>query len=114
MSDAGDRVLERLLLLFHRLRAAGVTVAMVGVIDAVEALHHLDMGDRRLVRAALRATLVKRPLDEAVFDDLFDRVFTATPLPEPEGLAIAGAEGGSPPSANVTAAPSTDLLAAIV
>ena len=96
MSDAGDRVLERLLLLFHRLRAAGVPVAMVEVIDAVEALRHLDVGDRRLVRAALRATLVKRPLDEAVFDELFDRLFAGAPLPDPDPPNIAGVEGGAP------------------
>jgi len=107
MSDAGDRVLERLLLLFHRLRAAGVPVAMVEVLDAVEALHHLDVGDRRLVRAALRATLVKRPLDDAVFDELFDRVFAPTPLPELETPNITGLDVATAPA-------STELLAAIV
>ncbi|MEP6659681.1 MAG: VWA domain-containing protein [Acidimicrobiales bacterium] len=113
MIDAGDRVLDRLLLLFNRLRAAGVPVAIVEVIDAVEALHHLDVGDRRLVRAALRATLVKRPLDEAVFDDLFDRVFAAAPLPEP--LDTGAAATGPSPGADIAAGPaSTELLAAIV
>ena len=61
--------------LFDRLRAAGVPVSMVEVVDAVESLRHIDAANRRQFRSALAATLVKRPEDLAAFDLLFDVQF---------------------------------------
>src|SRR5690242_1880023 len=64
-----------LLVLFEQLRAAGVAVSMSEVLDAADALRHLDLLDRPLVREALAASLVKRHQDRALFDELFDRCF---------------------------------------
>jgi uncharacterized protein with von Willebrand factor type A (vWA) domain len=57
------------------LRAAGVPVGLAGVVDAMEALRHVDLGSRAEVRVALRTTLVKRERDLATFDVLFDTSF---------------------------------------
>ena len=52
-------MIDRVVHLAERLRAAGFEVSTGEVIDAVEALQAIDLADRRHVRAALRATLVK-------------------------------------------------------
>ena len=76
---AGDRLLDMVLRLDEAQRAAGVGVTMGEVLDAADALTHLDLGDRSLLRNGLQATLVKRPEDVEVFRELFDRTFTVTP-----------------------------------
>jgi uncharacterized protein len=114
MAD-GD-LIDRLVLLTHGLQAGGVPTALTEVIDAANALSAVDLIDRSVVRACLRATLVKRPDDEGVFDLLFDRYFGATrpvheaePV-EPSGSAPATADdAGSTPSADSSDA-SNDLL----
>ena len=73
VDHAGAAVLAMLLRLLGELRAAHVDVAMVEVLDAAEALRHLDLTDRGVLRRALQATLVKHLEDEALFDVLFDR-----------------------------------------
>ncbi len=59
----------------HLLRHTGVRIGSGEVIDALNALTLLDLSDRRSVRAALQATLVKRPGERAVFDRAFDLFF---------------------------------------
>jgi uncharacterized protein with von Willebrand factor type A (vWA) domain len=122
-----------LLRLFDGLRAAGVDVAIVEVLDAAEALRHLDLADRRLLRSALQATLVKRPEDIGVFDELFDQCFPLTrhssPLSSngrkeapldpfsaatPGGMAAAGDRGPAAASAPGAATFHTDLLEALL
>ena len=76
--EPGDAVLAMVLRLVESLRAAGVDVAMVELLDATEALRHLGLGNRALLEAALRSTLVKRLEDEPVFDVLFERCFPTT------------------------------------
>ena len=49
------------------LRQAGVPVSMVEVLDAFAALAHVELADRSQFRAALFATLVKRPEDQQAF-----------------------------------------------
>jgi uncharacterized protein with von Willebrand factor type A (vWA) domain len=83
---AGDAVLAMLLVLFEQLRAAGVGVSMSEVLDAADAMRHLDLLDRRQLREALAASLIKRHQDRALFDELFDRCFgmavgPVTPIP---------------------------------
>ena len=78
VEQAGAAVLAMLLRLLGELRAAHVDVAMVEVLDAAEALRHLDLTDRSVLRRALQATLVKHLEDEALFDVLFDRCFPLT------------------------------------
>jgi uncharacterized protein len=114
MAD-GD-LIDRLVLLTHGLQAGGVPTALTEVIDAANALSAVDLVDRSVVRECLRATLVKRPDDEGVFDLLFDRYFGATRVVheaetvEPSGAAPAPADdAGSTPSADSSDA-SNDLL----
>jgi uncharacterized protein len=97
--------------LFDRLRAAGVPVSMVEVVDAVESLRHIDAANRRQFRSALAATLVKRPEDLAAFDLLFDVQFPLRreSAAHPSG-PLAGPEGGEAISQAAPSAPSGDLL----
>lgn len=62
----------------HLLRHAGIRIGSGEVIDALNALTLLELGEREAVRAALKATLVKRPGEQQVFDKAFD-IFFATP-----------------------------------
>ncbi|MDW7650342.1 MAG: VWA domain-containing protein [Bacillota bacterium] len=62
----------------HLLRHSGIRIGSGEVIDALNALTLLDLTDRSAVRAALKATLVKRPGEQQVFDKAFD-VFFAPP-----------------------------------
>ena len=62
----------------HLLRHAGIRIGSGEVIDALNALTLLDLTDRQAVRAALKATLVKRPGEQQVFDKAFD-IFFAPP-----------------------------------
>src|ERR671921_1084008 len=100
--------------LFDRLRAAGVPVSMVEVVDAVESLRHIDAANRRQFRSALAATLVKRPEDLAAFDLLFDVQF---PLRRESAAAPSGPTAGPEGPGDgqtVPAAPSGDLLEALL
>ena len=101
--------------LFDRLRAAGVPVSMVEVVDAVESLRHIDAANRRQFRSALAATLVKRPEDLAAFDLLFDVQFPLRREAEAGRPGQAVAAGGGPgDSQAVPSAPSDDLLEALL
>ena len=65
------------------LRRAGIDVATGDLIDATRALMLLDLLDRELVRSALRAVMISREPDLAVFDRAFDLVFApGASLPE--------------------------------
>ncbi|MET9692627.1 VWA domain-containing protein [Streptomyces sp. NPDC006514] len=59
------------------LRAAGVPVSTGETIDAVAALAAVDTSRRDVVRAALRAALLKNDTHDAAFDRLFDLHFPA-------------------------------------
>jgi uncharacterized protein with von Willebrand factor type A (vWA) domain len=59
----------------HLLRRLGIRIGSGEVIDALAALMLLDLSERETVRAALKATLVKRPGERAVFDKAFDSFF---------------------------------------
>jgi uncharacterized protein with von Willebrand factor type A (vWA) domain len=79
-------IVERVQQLARALRRVSVDVSTGEVIDACEALGHLDVLDRSVFKAALRATLVKRSIDQERFDRLFDQVFgppVAAPLAGP-------------------------------
>src|SRR6185436_18396436 len=58
------------------LRQNGLRVSPAEVTDAAQALLLVGMVDRGAFRGALRATLVKRGQDAAVFDRLFELYFT--------------------------------------
>jgi uncharacterized protein len=94
-----SRSLETSLLeFFHRLREAGVPVSMVEVLDAFACLAHVDLADRAQFRAALFATLVKRPEDQQAFGVLFDVCFPLTAArPAPGGPADGDDPAPHPP-----------------
>ena len=88
-------LLTVLLRLVHSLREAGVPVSTSEVLDATEALGHIDVVDRPAVRGALATTLIKRAEDRSAFDLLFDLQFAArqgTPAPTGPPRAIPEAE----------------------
>ena len=68
-------VLGPVLALTRRLRAGGLPVSTGESIDAVRALAQVDLGRRPQVREALRASLVKDPTHDDVFDLAFEAVF---------------------------------------
>ncbi|HEV3014534.1 MAG TPA: VWA domain-containing protein, partial [Actinomycetota bacterium] len=82
-----------LLEFFHRLRQAGVPVSMVEVLDAFAALAHVELADRSQFRAALFATLVKRPEDQQAFTVLFDVCFPLTATRSGPGAAAPDPDG---------------------
>lgn len=100
--DTPGDVLDRLVLLTHGLKASGVPAALTETVDAALALVHLDLTDRRALRAGLRATLVKQADDLGTFDLLFDRYF---PLTRADATHDHGAAGDGDASAP---APATD------
>jgi uncharacterized protein len=120
---ASSGYVPTLLLRFvHRLRGAGVPVSMVETLDAVDAVGHIDLGDREQLRSSLAATLVKRTEDLVAFHSLFD-IYFAVRRPDGQGIDIstsldrAGADdetaaGGRPveQGAETEDEPSTDLL----
>jgi uncharacterized protein len=112
-------LIDRLVLLTHGLQAGGVPTALTEVIDAANALSTVDLLDRSVVRECLRATLVKRPDDEGIFDLLFDRYFSTTraePIgsTSPDGPAAGSPTDSTPPGSSQATAdspdPSNDLL----
>ncbi len=71
----GPSVATALLQFVHRLREAGVPVSMVEALDAADSIGHIDLAERAQLRAALCATLVKRPEHIPTFESLFDIYF---------------------------------------
>jgi uncharacterized protein with von Willebrand factor type A (vWA) domain len=59
----------------HRLRDVGVPVSMVETLDCADALEHIDVLDRSVLKATLATTLVKRAEHRAAFDALFEAWF---------------------------------------
>ena len=72
------------------LRNAGLRIGLSEELDAFEALREIPLLDRRLFKAALSATLVKRSIDHARFDLLFEIHFATLP---PTPVVDAGAAG---------------------
>src|SRR5215204_920886 len=66
------RVLRR-----HQLR-----VSPAESLDALHALQQVGLGERKVVRDALRATMVKNQEDSETFDRLFDLFFSIRPPKE--------------------------------
>ena len=71
-------LLDRHIGLVAALREAGLPVSLAEGLDAVHALEAVDLGDRRALRAAYAATLVKRPAHRQAFDLLFALWFPPT------------------------------------
>jgi uncharacterized protein with von Willebrand factor type A (vWA) domain len=67
---------ERIVEFCGLLRRNGLRVSVSETMDAMRALGALGLDERETVRAALRATAVKRAVDVATFDRLFDLFFS--------------------------------------
>jgi uncharacterized protein with von Willebrand factor type A (vWA) domain len=67
-----DKVIEFTSLL----RQNGLRVSVSEDMDSFQAVKLLGLGDRIAFKDALRATIIKRSVDTAVFDELFDLYFS--------------------------------------
>jgi uncharacterized protein len=90
------------------LRQIGVPVSLAERIDATRSLRHLPLDDREIVKAALRAVLVKSHDHELVFDTVFDLYFAAT------AAAVTAATGGHGALTSIDDAGLAELLLAAV
>jgi hypothetical protein len=86
------------------LRAQGLPVTLIQVLDGVRALDHLDLGDRHELYLGLRAVFVSRPEEIAVFDRCFDAFWRADTLGE-SGIPGLPTPGASADADNVTEVP---------
>ncbi len=68
-------LLDREIGFLDALRTAGVNVTLAEVLDATRAMGAIDLLDREGLRAALAATVLKRPAHRTTFDTLFDLWF---------------------------------------
>ena len=57
------------------LRSEGLLLGTAELLDALQALHHIDKTDRDAFQTALRATLVKNERGLEIFDRAFDQFF---------------------------------------
>lgn len=71
-TTASGGLVDRAVGFVTALREAGLPVSSAESLDAVRAMGAIDLLDREGLRAALSATLVKRPAHHATFEALFD------------------------------------------
>jgi len=57
------------------LRRAGLDVSLSDSLKACETLAHLSVGERHQIHAGLQASLIRRPEDREVFDEIFQMFF---------------------------------------
>src|SRR3989442_11165685 len=67
---------ERLLEFSNLLRRNGLRVSLAENMDTFRALSVVGLGDREIVRATLRATMVKRAIDIPTYEQLFALFFS--------------------------------------
>src|SRR3954454_1931292 len=67
-----DGLIDRHVQFVGALRGAGLPVSLVESLDATQAMAAIDLMDRRQLRAAYAAAVVKRAPHRATFDRLFD------------------------------------------
>ena len=83
------------------LRHHELRVSPAESIDALRALQHAGLAERRVVKDTLRATLIKNHEDEDAFDRLFDLYFSmrgATEKPAAKLKAVHDHDHGPPPA----------------
>jgi hypothetical protein len=73
--------------LVEELRAVGIPVSVGEHLDAATALSRISLGDREVVRATLRCTMIKRAEHVSVFNLLFDLATAGRPAPDDAPLA---------------------------
>src|SRR5437763_6425588 len=67
-----DGLIDRHVQFVGALRGAGLPVSLAESLDATQAMAAIDLMDRRQLRAAYAAAVVKRAPHRATFDRLFD------------------------------------------
>src|SRR5437764_2357830 len=67
-----DGLIDRHVQFVGALRGAGLPVSLAESLDATQAMAAVDLMDRRQLRAAYAAAVVKRAPHRATFDRLFD------------------------------------------
>lgn len=72
------QVAENLIEFVHLLRVMGLRISAAEVLDSFKALEEVELANKDSFRAALQCTLIKRPEDMGVFQEVF-RVFFAPP-----------------------------------
>ena len=107
-ADAGGGLLPRLLAFERRLRHLGLDVHTGRMLDAVEALTHVDLGRRDDVFHVLRALLVHRHEDLEIFDRAFEAFWGRAATSDADGAA--GGGGGDRPVPERAAPDSSGLL----
>ena len=75
LDDQPGSIATALIRFAHRLRDAGIPVSMVETLDCADAIAHVDVLDRSILKATLATTLVKRAEHRAAFDALFEAWF---------------------------------------
>ena len=70
------------------LRRHQLRVSPAESLDALHALEQVGLGEREVVRDALRATLIKNQDDTATFDKLFDLYFSLRPQAEKPAVRL--------------------------
>jgi uncharacterized protein with von Willebrand factor type A (vWA) domain len=96
---AGDDLVVHLARFGGVLRGHGVEVGVGDEIDATRALTLVDLFDREEVRRALQVAFKIRPRDRAVFDTLFDSVWSSGQADARDLPHQAGSDRWLPPSA---------------
>jgi hypothetical protein len=89
---------RRILALGRALREAGAPVSTPEVLDGARAALAVGVGRRGDLRAALRASLVKRKEDVPAFEEHFERLFPAG-IPRPARRRCGGGAPGARPGA---------------
>ncbi|MFA6299612.1 MAG: VWA domain-containing protein, partial [Nocardioides sp.] len=89
-------LVDRHIAFLEALRGAGLAVSLAEDLDAISALTALDWSERRVIRDAYAATLVKRQTQRPTFDALFDIYF-----PRLVGRGVASTEAGAPDESGV-------------
>jgi uncharacterized protein with von Willebrand factor type A (vWA) domain len=75
MTGRTSGLVDRHIAFLEALRGAGLAVSLAEDLDAISALTALDWSERRVIRDAYAATLVKRQTQRPTFDALFDIYF---------------------------------------
>ncbi|NUW36415.1 VWA domain-containing protein [Nonomuraea sp. SMC257] len=92
----GESLIDRHVGFVRALREAGVPVSVAEGLDAVRALRVIDLAERKSLRAAYAATLVKRPVHRPGFDVLFDLWFPPVMSGAPAGPGDSAVASGAP------------------
>lgn len=80
------QVAENLIEFVHLLRLMGLRISAAEVLDAFKALEQVELSHKPSFKAALQCTLIKKPEDLPVFQEVF-RVYFAPPEQKEEWIA---------------------------